>query len=71
MRVLDVRGEICPVPLVETIKELKKMRKGEVLKVISDHPPAKRSIPLEMKERKQKFKLVEKGADFEIIIDMG
>ena len=29
MRTLDLRGEDCPGPLVKTIRELAKMRKGE------------------------------------------
>jgi TusA-related sulfurtransferase len=70
MKILDVRGEICPVPLVETVREIEKMNKGETLKVLLDHPPARRSIPLEMKEQGHEFRLIDKGADFEIIIEV-
>ena len=68
MKVLDVRGEICPVPLVETVKQIKKMKSGEKLVVISDHPPAKKSIPLEMEQQGHRYKIKEKGAEFEIEI---
>lgn len=70
MKVLDVRGEICPVPLIKTVKEISKMEQGEILKVLSDHPPARRSIPLEMKEQGHKFRIMNRGPDFEIIIEV-
>jgi len=65
---LDVRGEICPVPLVETVRKLKTMKKGDTLKVLADHPPAKKSIPFEMEAQKKKYEMHENGPDFEIII---
>ncbi len=68
MNVIDVRGDICPVPLLKCVKEIKKMKKGEILVVISDHPPAKRSIPIEMTEQGNKFKIYEKGPEFKIEI---
>ena len=71
METLDVRGEICPVPLVETVRKLKTLKKGDILKVLSDHPPAKKSIPFEMEAQKKRFELVENGPDFEIIIYVG
>ncbi|MBI4299909.1 MAG: sulfurtransferase TusA family protein [Chloroflexi bacterium] len=37
---LDVRGLICPYPLIEAREKLKTMRKGQVLEVISDYKPA-------------------------------
>jgi tRNA 2-thiouridine synthesizing protein A len=68
LRILDVRGEICPVPLVETVREIEKMKQGEVLKVLSDAPCAKRTILLEMRNQGHKVQLIEKGKDFEVII---
>jgi TusA-related sulfurtransferase len=35
MRSLDLRGEDCPGPLVKTIRELAKMRKGEKVVVLT------------------------------------
>lgn len=68
MNVIDVRGDICPVPLLKCVREIKKMKKGEILTVISDHPPAKRSIPIEMTELGHKFKIYENGHEFKIEI---
>ncbi len=45
VKVLDVRGEVCPVPDVETKRALKKMKKGEILEVLIDYPLSKERIP--------------------------
>ena len=66
--IIDTRGDICPVPLLKTIKKLGVMHSGDILTVISDHPPAKRSIPMELKKRGIDFEFSEKGAEFEIKI---
>jgi tRNA 2-thiouridine synthesizing protein A len=42
---LDVRGEICPYPMMHTVQTLKKLPKGEVLEVMTDHAPALETIP--------------------------
>ncbi len=43
---LDVRGEICPYPMMRTVQALKKMGKNEnQLVVITDHAPALDTIP--------------------------
>lgn len=47
MRQLDVRGEICPYPMMRTVDVLKKLSSGEGLEVLTDHPPALTTIPWE------------------------
>lgn len=47
---LDVRGEVCPVPDVETKRKLKTMQSGEVLEVLVDYPLSKERIPQGVKE---------------------
>ncbi|MCA9890143.1 MAG: sulfurtransferase TusA family protein [Anaerolineae bacterium] len=43
---LDVRGEICPYPMMKTVQALKKLAAGEdELVVITDHAPALDTIP--------------------------
>jgi len=43
---LDVRGEICPYPMMLTVRALKKLSKDErVLEVVTDHAPALETIP--------------------------
>jgi tRNA 2-thiouridine synthesizing protein A len=42
---LDVRGEICPYPMMKTEQALKALPLGETLEVITDHPPALVTCP--------------------------
>ena len=50
--VLDVRGEICPYPMLRTNRELDDVRPGvPELTVITDHPPALSTIPPEAMKR--------------------
>lgn len=43
---LDVRGEICPYPMMKTVQALKKLGPNDhVLEVITDHAPALETIP--------------------------
>lgn len=47
MKRLDVRGEICPYPMMRAVEALKKLPSGENLEVVTDHPPALSTIPWE------------------------
>jgi len=44
---LDVRGEICPYPMMKATAALKKLKDGDDLEVVTDHPPALSTIPWE------------------------
>src|SRR5690349_20421264 len=44
---LDVRGEICPYPMMKASEALKKLPAGESLEVVTDHAPALSTIPWE------------------------
>ena len=49
---LDVRGEICPYPMLRTNRELDESDpKPNGLEVITDHPPALSTIPPEAMKR--------------------
>lgn len=43
---VDVRGETCPVPLVEVRKAIKKAAAGDIVEVIGTHPASKKEIPM-------------------------
>jgi len=49
-KTIDVRGEVCPVPDVETKRALKKMNSGEILEVLIDYPMSKERIPETVKK---------------------
>ena len=43
---LDVRGEICPYPMMRTVSALKKLSANETtLEVVTDHAPTLDTIP--------------------------
>jgi len=43
---IDVKGETCPVPLVEMRKALRKAAPGEIVEVEGTHPASKKEIPM-------------------------
>lgn len=43
---VDVRGEICPYPMMKAVEAMKKVKgKGEAVEVLTDHAPALETIP--------------------------
>ncbi|MCL4536925.1 MAG: sulfurtransferase TusA family protein [Nitrospirae bacterium] len=44
-KVLDVKGLVCPRPMVMTMNTLKTMEKGQVLHVLANDSSTKHSIP--------------------------
>jgi len=46
---VDCTGAICPVPLVETRKALRKAKEGDIVEVIGTHPSSKKEIPMAVK----------------------
>ncbi|MEM7033904.1 MAG: sulfurtransferase TusA family protein [Chloroflexota bacterium] len=46
LKQLDVRGDICPYPMMKTVQALKKLQTDDLgLEVITDHAPALDTIP--------------------------
>ena len=46
---VDCVGEICPVPLVETRKAIRKAKEGDIIEVTGTHPSSKKEIPMAVK----------------------
>ncbi|RLJ00183.1 MAG: sulfurtransferase TusA family protein [Candidatus Aenigmatarchaeota archaeon] len=65
---IDVRGEKCPVPMVETLKALRNADIGSVIEVIGDHAPSKNEIILATKELGLKLVEVKNSNAWHIII---
>jgi tRNA 2-thiouridine synthesizing protein A len=42
---LDVPGEICPYPMLKTEQTLKALAPGDLLELLTDHPPALHTVP--------------------------
>ncbi len=60
---IDVRGETCPVPLVETRKALRKASPGDTLEVTGTHPASKKEIPMALKALGLKDPEIEEEGD--------
>ncbi len=45
METLDCKGMMCPMPIVELSKKIKKMQPGEVLEMVSDDIGSKEDVP--------------------------
>ena len=45
IRKLDLRGEICPYPMLKTNEELDSDKEINILEVLTDHSPAISTIP--------------------------
>jgi TusA-related sulfurtransferase len=61
---IDVRGETCPVPLVEVRKAVRRAQPGDVIEVSGTHPSSKGEIPMAVKALKLELLSVE-GPDNE------
>jgi TusA-related sulfurtransferase len=60
---LDVRGEICPYPMMKTVQALKRLTlDDQVLEVITDHAPALETIPTQAARLGFNAVIVETGA---------
>ncbi len=46
---VDVRGETCPIPLVEMRKALRKAGPGDIIEIVGTHPASKKEIPMAAK----------------------
>lgn len=43
--ILDVRGEVCPYPMMQAVDAMKKLNGSEEIVVITDHAPCLDTIP--------------------------
>lgn len=64
---VDVRGETCPVPLVETRKALRRAAAGDIIEVVGTHPASKKEIPMAVEALRLSLLSVE-GSDTDWVI---
>lgn len=43
-KLVDVTGKVCPLPLISLAKEVRTMRKGQVLSIVGDDPIFEESV---------------------------
>ena len=66
---IDCIGLMCPMPLLETRKNVNTLEEGEILKVIADDPATKQDIPRFCKRTGHELlELVEDSGEFHYYI---
>ncbi|MBI4302600.1 MAG: sulfurtransferase TusA family protein [Chloroflexi bacterium] len=60
--ILDVRGEICPYPMMKAVEAMKKAPPGETIEVYTDHAPALETIPTQAERLGFAYTIVETGS---------
>ena len=55
MKIIDTKGQLCPLPLIATKKALKEIRKGESFKVITDNQTSFGNLSRFLKDNKAEF----------------
>ncbi len=54
-RTVDARGLKCPMPITKSMQEIKKIRIGQVLEILTTDPGSKRDIPVWAQATKQEL----------------
>lgn len=66
---IDVRGETCPVPLVQARKAIMKASPGDIITIIGTHPSSKKEIPMAIEALElELLSLEEEGGEWKIRI---
>ena len=61
--ILDVRGEICPYPMMKAVEAMKKLKsKEEEVVVITDHAPCLETIPPQAGRHGYTYEVEETGS---------
>jgi len=53
--ILDVSGEVCPMPLIKTRRALDKMEKGMILEIIGTNEESKLDVIMAVQELKMEL----------------
>jgi len=69
MKILDVKGMRCPMPLIETKKALKDLGDDETLKIILDNETSVKNVVHFLSDNKVPVKQSTDGGVFELIVN--
>lgn len=71
-RTLDCVGLYCPMPIVKTAQEMKRMKPGEVLEIIADDKGVKSDMPAWASKTGNEFLGVEEeGGEIRVYVRKG
>jgi TusA-related sulfurtransferase len=59
---LDVRGEVCPYPMLRAVEAMKKLKGLEVVVVVTDHAPCLETIPPQARRFGYAYSVEETGS---------
>jgi tRNA 2-thiouridine synthesizing protein A len=63
-KTIDLKGRVCPYPLVISKNAIEEMQSGQVLKILCDAPPsAEDTIPRWAEKRGYKFEVIKLGEE--------
>lgn len=66
--IIDLRGQICPLPVINTIKQVDKLIPGQKLEIFVDDPLAIKSIPEELEDLNLDIKVDKITGGWRIVI---
>ena len=69
MKIIDVKGKACPLPLIATKKALKESDKDELIKIIIDSETSVKNVMRYLKDNGVKVKQQIAGDSFELIFN--
>ena len=60
--ILDVRGEICPYPMLKAIEAMRAAPDDEIIEVYTDHSPCLETIPPQAARLRFEFSVEKTGS---------
>lgn len=71
MKIIDVKGKKCPMPLIETKKALKEIGTSQALKIITDSENAVKNVTHYLEDNSMPVSTVKVGNAWEISVNKG
>jgi selenium metabolism protein YedF len=69
MKIIDVKGKQCPMPLIETKRALKESETGESFKVLMDNPTSAKNVRHFLKDNQVQFSEHQSDDIIELIVN--
>jgi len=69
MKIIDVKGKQCPMPLIETKKALKETGENEIFKILIDNPTSAKNVTHFLNDNQISYSENKNGEIIEIIVN--
>ena len=60
--IVDVRGEVCPYPMMKAVEAMRKVNGAEKIVVVTDHAPCLETIPPQASRYGYRYEVKETGS---------